>query len=380
MTELQLDYATEITDQMIEAAQAEKGLELRIEPWHNEVTLDTTRHYAWGIGDYNPLFWNEEYANNSVFGTIVAPPTFLYSVFDGAIGRGFIGIQPIYAGTKWIFHRWARRGDRIVPRAVMGDVKVLSGRHASRMVIQEVNTEYCLADSGEVVAEAIGRTFRVPRAGAVGGLNYEPREQYEYSSEELEHIREEAISETIRGATTRYWEDVQVGEEVPPVVKGPIDQIAMTAYYAGSIGSPGYKACEIAWHYRTWAIREPERLPNNYDPTYFSETVLPSLGHQHHGIARQIGMPGAYNNGPQKCGWMANAVTNWMGDSGFLTALEVRLRRPDIFGDTVWCGGTVDSKVEDGTVTFTLSATNQLGEQTAEGTAGVRLPRRDVGV
>jgi acyl dehydratase len=376
MTEAQLEYATEITGEMIDEAHAEQGMELRLEPWHNEATLDTIRHYAWGIGDYNPLFWNEEYAVGSKLGGMVAPPTFLYSVFDGAIGRGFVGVQPIYAGTKWTFHRWVRRGDRIVPRAVLGDVKILSGQHASRMVIQEVNTEYRLADTGELVGEAVGRTFRVPRAGAKGGLSYQPREQHQYSSEELERIREEAISEPRRGAERRYWEDVQPGEEIPAVVKGPIDQIAMTAYYAGCIGTPGYKSAEIAWLYRTWAVRAPERLPNNYDPTYYSEVVLPSLGHQHHGVARQIGMPGAYNNGPQKCGWMAHSVTNWMGDAGFLTSLEVRLRRPDIFGDTVWCSGVVESTAEDGLVHLTLRAVNQLGEQTAEGTASVRLPLR----
>lgn len=181
-------------------------------------------------------------------------------------------------------------------------------------------------------------------------------------------------------ATPRYAEDVSVGDEVPAVVKGPLNQITMTAYYAGSIGSPGYKADELNWQYRDWALNAPENLPNNYDPTYFSESVLPSLGHQDDGVAREIGMPGAYSNGPQKCGWMGHAVTNWMGNHGQVDTLNVRLRRPDIFGDVNWCSGRITevdlSDPEFGIVHMDLKSVNQLDEITAEGSASVKLPRR----
>lgn len=376
MAELHLEYQTELTDEMIEEGSSFEGMPIRVEPYNYEASLDSIRHYAWGIGDMNPLWCDEKYAASTAYGTVMAPPTFLYSVFDGAIGLGFVGIQPIYAGTRWEFHERIRRGDRLTPTATMGGLTITAGRHSSRFVIQDVITEYRRASDGVLVAEAVGRTFRVPRSQASGGLSYKPRDRHMYSMDELERIRTQAISEPVRGATPRHWEEVIEGEEIPEVVKGPIDQITMTAYYAGCHGSPGYKGCEVAWHYRTWAREDPDRLPNNYDPTYFSEIVLPSLGHQDPTIAREIGMPGAYNNGPQKCAWMGNAVTNWMGDGGFLSALEIRLRRPDIFGDTVWCGGRVTAKHPDGTVNIALKAVNQLGEETAEGMAVVRLPRR----
>lgn len=376
MTQIHLEYQNELTDAMIEEGRSFEGMPIRVEPFNYEASLDVIRHYAWGIGDMNPLWYDEQYAASTAHRGVLAPPSFLYSVFDGAIGLGFVGIQPIYAGTRWKFHERIRRGDRFVPKAVMGGLSVYSGKHSSRFVIQDVITEYRRQSDGALVAEAVGRTFRVPRSQAAGGLSYKPRERHTYSADELEQIRRQAVSEPVRGATPREWEGVIEGEEIPLVVKGPIDQITMTAYYAGCHGSPGYKACEVAWQYRTWAREAPDRLPNNYDTTYFSEVVLPSLGHQDPAIAREIGMPGAYNNGPQKCAWMAHAVTNWMGDDGFLTELEIRLRRPDVFGDTVWCGGRVKSKNPDGTVTIVLTAVNQLGEQTAEGTAVVSLPHR----
>ena len=163
-----------------------------------------------------------------------------------------------------------------------------------------------------------------------------------------------------------------MGDIVPTVVKGPIGRIDMTAYYAGCPGSPGYKSVELAWKYREWAHTQPERLPSNYDASYFQERVLPSIGHQDAAAARELGMPGAYNNGPQRVGWFAHCVSNWMGDSAFLSRLNVRLNLPEIFGDVVRIGGAV-TDVDGTRLSLALAATNHLGERTATATAEVVL-------
>src|SRR4029453_9157688 len=106
-----LEYQTELTDEMIAEAESLVGKPLRIEQWNHEATLDTIRHYAWGVGDNNPLYCDEEYAANSQYGGIIAPPTFLYSIFSAAMGLGMIGLQPVYGGTKWEFYEVIRRGD-----------------------------------------------------------------------------------------------------------------------------------------------------------------------------------------------------------------------------------------------------------------------------
>ena len=99
--------------------------------------------------------------------------------------------------------------------------------------------------------------------------------------------------------------------------------------------------------------------------------MLPSIGHQDAVAARELGMPGAYNNGPQRCGWFGHCVTNWMGDGAFLRHLDVRLNRPEIFGDTIWIDGEVVAVDTSGipTMTLTLAARNKLGEQTASARA-----------
>jgi acyl dehydratase len=379
-----LGLAPAFEEEAIRQAEGLQGEEIRIEPYNNQASRDVIRHYAYGIGDANPLWCDPGYAARSPFGRLVAPPTFLYSSFDGAIGAGLPGVQPVYAGTDWVFHRRVLQDEEIVPVGRFGRVRRLQGRTASEMLIQEADVEYRVGD--ESVATARASTFRLPRRDAEsGGLAYEPREEYQYSAEETERIRHDALNEYRRGADPLEFGALTVGAEIPAVVKGPIDRITMTAYYAGCIGSPGYKACEVAWTYRDWALNAPANLPSNYDPSYFAETVLPSLGHQDTDVAREIGMPNAYDNGPQRCGWFGNCVTNWMGDLAFLRRLSVRLRRPDIFGDTVWISGRItglEKRDGLGSIEIELTAVNQLDDVVATGTAEVLTdladPRRPV--
>src|SRR4029453_1850315 len=120
-----LEYQTELTDEMIAEAEGLVGKPLRIEQWNHEASLDTIRHYAWGVGDNNPLFCDEAYAAGARFGGIVAPPTFLYSCGSAGMGLGLAGMQPIYGGTRWEYLDWVKRGDRISLDARVGPVKVM---------------------------------------------------------------------------------------------------------------------------------------------------------------------------------------------------------------------------------------------------------------
>jgi acyl dehydratase len=371
----QLTYQAELTDEMIAEAAALEGQPLRVEQYNHEATRDTIRRWCWGLGDDNPLYCDEAYAATSPHAGIVAPGTFLATVYSGQIGLGMVGIQPFGGGFRWTFEKTIHRGDRLSVDARVGPIKVVSGRHAGRFVVQSTQNVYTRED-GTTVGQLEAWTLRVPRSKASGGLSYAPREPHRYTPEELEAIRTAAINEPLRGAEPRYWDDVAVGDEIPAVVKGPIDMTTMIAYYAGNHGTPRYKSTEIGWKYRTWATEAPENLPNNYDPFYYAESVSPSAGHTREDVAHEVGMPGTYNNGTQTMGWIGHAVQNWMGDDGFMSELTVRLRRPAIFGDTVWCRGQVTGRPSPGLVEIALDARSQVEEQVAEGSAIVRLPRR----
>jgi acyl dehydratase len=364
------DLITDLNTSAIAQIQALVGLPIRVEQWNHEATWDTMRHYSYGLGDDNPLFSDPVYAGDTPYKTIVAHPTFLLTAFDGAIGAGLPGVQPIYAGASWVFHRRVMRGSSVVATARFGQVRRTSGSVAKDFVIQDSDCEYHDGD-GNLLATMVASTFRVPRRSAATGLNYAPRSETIYSDEELAEIQASAIGEYRRGSGD--LSEVRVGDELPAVVKGPLGRIDMTAYYAGLPGSPGYKACEIAWKYRDFALNNPGQLPNNYDPSYYSERILPSIGHQDSAAAQELGMPNAYNNGPQRVGWFASCITNWMGDGAFLTSLSVRLNRPEIFGDVIRIRGKVVAQQAARLPTFNveLIAVNQNGDTTATGIAVV---------
>src|SRR5213592_1669078 len=43
-------------------------------PWRTEATRDAIYHLALAIGDLNPLYVDEDYAQNTRWGTLLAPP------------------------------------------------------------------------------------------------------------------------------------------------------------------------------------------------------------------------------------------------------------------------------------------------------------------
>ncbi len=363
----------------LEQARSMIGMEVRVEQWNYEATRDTIRHYAWGIGDDNPLYCDPAYAEKTKWGTIIAPPTFLYGIFDAVVAPGLPDIQWFYAGADWTFNRPVRRGDEITAKAAYVDAKEVSGERVSRMILQTGDVRYFDKGGGEV-GRTLSHCFRVPRQSAHGGLRYQARGAHQYSRAELEEIERAVVNEYRRGAGDLNWETVKEGESLPGTVRGPLSQIDMTAYYAGAVGTSGYKSTKLRWKYGHWARNTPDKLPNNYDPSYYGASTLPSIGHQDGKVAvSELGMPGPYDNGPQRMGFIASCVTNWMGDSGFLREISVRVRLPVIFGDTTYTKGKVRGKRRVGgapLVDVDLWAENQLGEITATGRAVVELPSR----
>ena len=76
---------------------------------------------------------------------------------------------------------------------------------------------------------------------------------------------------------------------------------------------------------------------------------------------------------------MSHHLTNWMGDGGFLRRLEVKIRRHNPVGDTLYIKGEVTRKFEEGGAYFAeiaQNATNQDGELSVLATGVVRLPSR----
>lgn len=362
--------AVDLTDEAIAEMDEMVGVDLTIEQFCHEASFDTIRHYARAIGDENPLYLDPDYGASTRHGGMIAPPTFPYAVFSTIVMPKLLGIQGVYGRAQWTYTRPIRRGDVIRASARVTGWEEKRGRRAGRFIIQVGESLYEDA-AGELVARCITDTVRVPRSGAREGLHHEPRARYEYTEEELKQIERDVFAEEVRGTTPRYGEDVVIGDRLQPVVKGPYEREDLLVFYSGALPDH-YHTCE-----RRWQMRHGTAI-NNLDPRRYR---LPNsgYGHQDPSAAANVGMPNAYDNGCQRVSWFGHLMSNWMGDDGFLAALDVRVREPNIYGDTLWLRGTVSSKEraeKDWLVTVVVSARNQMNIVTADGTATVRLPAR----
>jgi len=367
-----------ITQQGLDELRQRIGVKIgtTLEPWCHEATRDNIRHYAHGIGDDNPLWCDPEYAAKTRFGGIVALPSFLFAtnrIISGYVG-GLPGVHAMWSGADWNWHQPIRRNDEISTEAYLKDLIEHETRFAGRAVQQVYHVDF-FNQQGDKVADADSWCFRTERDHArEKGTKYKEvraREPRRYTDDEIARLYDLYANEDVRGARTRYWEDVKEGEPLPTMAKGPMTVTGFIAYAQGW-GGLYIRANKLAW--RLISAHPGVGIKNR-----FGIPDVPERVHWEEDFALEVGAPGAYDYGPERCSWLTHHLTNWMGDDGFLRNAKCKIRRHNPEGDLLFIDGRVVRKyVEDGRhlVAIEQEAKNQDGEQSAVGTGIVELPSR----
>lgn len=349
-----------------------------LEPWCHEATRDNIRHYAHGIGDDNPLWCDPDYAEKSRFGGITALPSFLFStsrIISGYVG-GLPGVHAMWAGADWSWHAPIRRNEEIRTEAYLKDLISHDTRFAGRAIQQIYHVDF-YNQRNELLAEADSWCFRTERDTArERGVKYkEVREKgvHKYTKEELEDFYSLYAAEKPRGADPRYWEDVKIGDELPTMPKGPMTVTGFIAYAQGW-GGLYIRANRIAW-------KQIDAHPGLGIVNKFNIPDCPERVHWEEEFARQVGTPGAYDYGPERCSWLTHHLTDWMGDHGFLRKASCKIRRHNPEGDLlVIRGKVIDKRIENGRYLIEIQqeARQQNDELSVLGTGLVELPSRNV--
>jgi len=148
-----------------------------------------------------------------------------------------------------------------------------------------------------------------------------------------------------------YWEDINVGDELPPLPKVATTQ--MLVKWAGASG--------------------------DFNPLHYEDTFAANQG---------VGKPIVH--GQLKRAWLVHFITQWMGLEGTLRKLSCQFRAMDyprkmktMFepeeGDTWWCKGKVINKYvkdDEHYVECEIWVENAQGVRTTPGAATVILPSR----
>ena len=332
-----------ITEEMLGAARAMIGMRLRPEgPFLTDATPDLSRNFCSGIGDLNPLYRDGEYGRQTQYGTMLAHP--MYPIVNAWIGRsrwGFPGVHGFYAGSDWELYRHVVPGDRVNCIERIVGVEEKESKFSGRLILQYTEGNF-YNQRFELIAKVLGWCTRHERRAAREKGKYKEIVRYEYSPEELDRIDEAVIAEeaNIRGGTIRNWEDVQEGETLEKIARGPLSMQDVNAFLIGSAHTRGAHGIIMQK-----AIKHPRHFFRNKDAGGGIEYT--GIGHLRENVAKDVGVPGAYDYGPQRSAWLCSAVTNWMGDTAFLKRCRTEIRRFNTFGDTTWCGGDRDAQVQE---------------------------------
>lgn len=351
---------------------------------HKTVTEDLIRHYAYAVGDPNPLWRDPVYARGTRWGGIIAPPVFHHCIADadgggsGPEGSFLLpGFSLFAAGNRHEFFGVIRPGDefRIVDRYLGVEEKQVQGK--SYRVFLESGERRYINQREETVSLSIGRRICTGMPPSVLSRNQEKHYQdivrYRFTKEELDIIHQsyddELAGKNRRGGEVRYWEDVIEGEELKPVIKGPLDMSdacsAMLCEYSGAFAVKWYIMRQNLDSYPVDPVTGEYRYRRDW--------------HFEDAIAQLAGMPYAFQIGKFGEMLLTHVVTNWMGDDGFVKMIDFQIRRINIMGDMNWMKGNVKRKYVDNgehLVDLDIRAENQDGKVIIKGTTTVQLISR----
>jgi acyl dehydratase len=376
----------QITDEAVNALKARIGVVRTSNPedWELEdqrATARSIRRMAMSAGDYNPLYLDEEHAKRSPYGALVCPPWSMTGIeVTNAARDGMPGLHAWFRETTLEWYRPVLLGDYSYSKGWLTEVRVVESRTTGQAVIHSYEN-VGFNDRDEIIGRMYTSWHRAERSTSKKiAKNQDMRGLAEYAAEDIERIELDYEHEVMRSAEPRYWEDVNVGDALPPVVKGPTNQAQRSVGESGggrwARGDPG------DWsHSHANVFKLFERHPGLPFVNEWGIPEIPLVIHNsNERCQRYLGLPGAYDAGYQRINWTVHMLTNWAGDASFLSQLTVRFPTFNIMGDTTWCYGEVTGKrVDDGrhVVEIEVWNDNQLGHKVTAGTAEVILPSRD---
>lgn len=352
---------------------------------HRVATEDAIRHYCHGLGDVNPLYRSRDYAKNSIHGGIVAPPSFICAIsWLTGIGAKVLtelehNVGGWEAGNRTEWFKVIREGDEFTVFEIPTEARDIT-REGTALQFLIRGDRYYKNQRGEIVAILHGSwimTFTSrPKESDLPKLleRVKVHEQHYFSEKEVEDWYRLVVGEEIRGANPRYWEDVNVGDQLPST-HHVCTMMEFVAFAGGaSMGCASWRF-QMAQNMGPGAQLDWKR---RRDP----ESGLPDFTIEHHTdiAAQRLGWPRALGSGVQMNCWMTHLITNWMGDAGFLKAIETRIRRPLHRESLALCKGEVAKKYIEGDkhlVDLHITVEDHLGElMIPNGSATVVLPSR----
>ena len=345
-------------------------------------THDAMRNFARGYGDDNPLFTSEDYGVTTRWGGQIAPPMIPIALNrplhadpppDRVKRPSFRGIHVFVSGSSWTWYRPVMEGDQLYSFGGTESVEEKKSEFAERSLLITY-TSVKVNQRAEIVAVSRMLAIYTERKRAREKGKYAAIEPARYDDGDLQRLDAVYEAEAPRGSQTRWWEDVEVGEQILPMAKGPLTTTDMIVFHAGGYGFVPYEPCANRIAYRNRQRIAPFYVKNEYGVPDVAQRV-----HWDSAWAQAIGNPMAYDYGVMRDCWLSHFLTDWIGDDGWLVSQSSEIRKFNYVGDSHVLTGEVVGKRQEGDrclVDIDMRGTNQRGVVTCPGTATVALPSR----
>ncbi|MFC2059247.1 MaoC family dehydratase N-terminal domain-containing protein [Chloroflexota bacterium] len=327
-----------VTDEIRKYIGARVGAECHPE----EVTNWAIKRYLEATTDENPLWQDEEYARKSRWGGIIAPPTFVevFSPSNYAFRQcnemmPSLNALPFELPFPNLFEAFnehefflpIRPGDFIQPTCKIGDIYEKVGKGGvGRMVFVRRDNEYW-NQNHELVA--------ITRWAVVFFEGTAPTSAPATPPVSAPSTIEQPPLDTRQ----IYFDDVEIGSELPPLVK----HISLVTIVK-------------------WAAALNDYGPHHFDYRFATE---------------EMGLRDVIAHGPLNCALLAQFMTNWIGGFGVLKKHYAEMRGNVFPGDTlVFHGKVVNKYLQDGEgfIDCETWAENQEGSKVTPGRSTVTLP------
>jgi hypothetical protein len=213
-------------------------------------------------------------------------------------------------------------------------------------------------------------------------------EEPKWSEDDIARFEQQKYDyyQTFQNHPRRTAGDISVGEVLPRGIIGPHSVSSFTAEWR-------------AYLFTIWGSHSPDGLPSStaqagwlpeMTADHAAAAVNPawsdglnhgaSRGHVNERWAKLIGMPRGYGYGASMGAWVIDYVSNWAGETGFVTHSAVQYRNPAFTGDVTYLSGTVsgiedDPTTGDSVVTVDFVMATQDDTVMAKGPVQVRLPK-----
>ena len=304
-----------------------------------EVTMWGIRRFLEATTDDNPLWHDEDYARKTGWGGIIAPPALLEAFNPsnhavrhyGDMSHMSLPFQPPFPRIFSAFNEYQcfhplRPGDMITSVCKLGDIYERDGR-SGKMVFIRIDNEH-RNQRDELVGITSEAMVSLEGSSAKSSTPDEPTpvEKVEPQPASKEQV---------------YYDDVEVGTQMPPMVK----------------------------EFTLFTILKWGAAVNDYGPHHFDYKFATEF----------LGLPNVIAHGPHNTAHLAQLVTNWIGGEGFLTKHYAEMRGNVFPGDTLTFDGKVASKYlheGEGIVECETWAENQNGRRIMLGTSTAKLPHR----